>query len=449
MHAVKGRAVIFGTIAVTLFLWLGSKWYFDDWFINPYKYGAKSASLIATMLMVWSILLSTRLMIVEDFCGGLDKVYQLHKQLGKWTFYVILLHPLFLAADRLPDLIHFFSFFRLYEFNAGQYLVGHTVGIYTLMLMSGLIAITLWVKIPYHIWKWCHEWFGLVLILTIFHIMLVNADIAAYPALGIWIYGWLALAVIAFVYIRFFYFRFGPRFEYNISSIEVVEDAFEIWLAPTGTPMKFRPSQFVYAIFHNPKISSESHPYSIACGNNTQGRIKLGIKQAGDHTRNLSDLKKGDRVTLYGPYGHFSDKFLLKERESVLIGAGIGITPFLGMWDTVINNPKKYPKTHMFYVSRTEHEASFHNDVCFISIKKQFTDDNCRAHEPHEYELYLTKENGRFTATYIASKVGKIAAKNIFLCGPPPMMNALIAQFKALGVPNSHIITENFILLKS
>ena len=38
------------TVAITLSLWLGSKWYFNDWFENPYKYPAKLASLSATVL---------------------------------------------------------------------------------------------------------------------------------------------------------------------------------------------------------------------------------------------------------------------------------------------------------------------------------------------------------------------------------------------------------------
>jgi len=48
------------TVAVTLAVWLLSKWYYQDWFANPYKYPAKAASLTATILMCWCIVLSTR-----------------------------------------------------------------------------------------------------------------------------------------------------------------------------------------------------------------------------------------------------------------------------------------------------------------------------------------------------------------------------------------------------
>ena len=47
------------TIAITLAIWIGNKWYFNDWFDNPYKYPAKAASLAATVLLCWCVLLST------------------------------------------------------------------------------------------------------------------------------------------------------------------------------------------------------------------------------------------------------------------------------------------------------------------------------------------------------------------------------------------------------
>lgn len=42
--------------------------------------------------------------------------------------------------------------------------------------------------------------------------------------------------------------------------------------------------------------------------------------------------KKGEEVIAYGPYGMLSDAFLNSPRDCVCIGAGVGITPFIGMW---------------------------------------------------------------------------------------------------------------------
>lgn len=48
------------------------------------------------------------------------------------------------------------------------------------------------------------------------------------------------------------------------------------------------------------------------------------------------------------------------------------------------------------------------------------------------------------TAEKIMSSSGDVKDKDIFLCGPPPMMRALREQFRKLGVPNSRIHSEEF-----
>jgi predicted ferric reductase len=63
----------------------------------------------------------------------------------------------------------------------------------------------------------------------------------------------------------------------------------------------------------------------------------------------------------------------------------------------------------------------------------------------HHYELYLASRQGLITAEYVNRQVkGGVRDKNIFLCGPSPMVNSLIAQFNTLGVSDNQIIVEDF-----
>ena len=99
----------------------------------------------------------------------------------------------------------------------------------------------------------------------IVHISRFNADVAHYP-FTIWIYALLGLALGSFVYIRFLYRRWGPRFDYLVSGIERVGDILEVTFAPQEKKMDFRPGQFVYLVIRKKGITPEPHPYSIACG---------------------------------------------------------------------------------------------------------------------------------------------------------------------------------------
>ena len=458
------------TLALTMALWLVSKWHYGDWFANPWKYPAKTASLSATVLICWCVLLSSRARPIEDYFGGLDKVYQVHKRLGRWAFFLILAHPLFLAVDSLPNLPEFLGRLWFLPTGGDRYLQGHNLGVAVLLLMAALLTVTFWVKIPYHLWKRTHEWFGLVLLGAVAHVAAVDADIASYPLLGAWMYGSFGVAALSFLWIRFLYRFFGPRYRYRVEEIERQGDILKISFAPESRPMDFRPSQFVYLVVRREGISPEPHPYSIACGYNRESRFKLGIKKVGDHTRSLDLLEKGDPVDVYGPYGRFSDKFLSGSRDCVFVGGGIGITPFLGMWHVALHSEErifpeeatpalrkmhpenlknwKSPRVSLFYVCITEEQAGFDNEIRNEVIMSRFHGFKSFEERGHYYELYLASRSGLITAEYINAKVsGGVGDKYIFLCGPSPMVGALIKQFSDMGVSRDQIVIEDFNLL--
>jgi len=458
------------SVGVTLCLWLGSKWWYADWFTDPFQYPAKAASLTSTLLLCWCFFLSARWRLAENYFGGLDKTYQVHKRLGKWAFLLILVHPVFLAVHRLPDLVSFLAYLWFEPSGNDPYLLGKNLGVAAILPFAGLVIISLRRSVAYHVWKRLHEWMGLVLALTIAHVLLVDADIAAYPLLGIWMYGVLGLAAASFAYTRFLYPVLGPRRSFTVANVEPVGDVREFTLTPKDRPMDFKPSQFVYLMVRKPGITAEPHPYSIASGFSLSGTLKLGIKAVGDHTRSLALLGPGDNVDVYGPYGRFSDLFLNSPNACVFIGAGIGITPFIGMWHVALHteermsrsminerlrrvhpeivNDWKSPRVALFYISRTLEEASFDDD-----IKREVSQSPIRTLEElerqgHLYELYLSEAKGRFTAAYAATRLGEgFLDRNFFLCGPTVMMESLIDQLLEMGVPARRIVVEDFNLV--
>ena len=466
-----GQKTLFAWILVgiVLSLWIGSKWFEDDWFENPWKYPAKAASLSATSLMCLTVILSTRARILERWFGGLDKMYQAHKHLGRWAFYIICFHPLFLAMDRASEPAEFLRFFLPREgFSAPA--LGHTSGVILFALMFLLIALTLWFPPRYHIWKRSHEWFGAVLIIICAHIWWLDADIPAYPLLTAVMGLLLCAALLSFVYIRFLYRFIGPKYRYAVDKVEKIGAILELTFSPLDTKMNFWPSQFVYLVVHKKGISPEPHPYSIACGYNLEARFKLGIKQEGDHTRTLDLLESGDRATVYGPYGCFSRAFLQSRRDCLFIGGGIGITPFLGMWHVALHSEErlpesdvpmelkqmhpeiirtwKSPRVHLIYVCRNPEDASFDDDIrmeVLTSIHRGFSALEKRG---HVYDLYLSGEKGRITGEIIRQMLRRdLLNRDIFLCGPTLMIDDLHAQFREMGVPEKQIHIEDFNLV--
>jgi predicted ferric reductase len=340
-----GYSVVAASVLITLLLWIGSRWYFDEWYDDPFLYVAKLGSLPATLLMCWAFVFSTRFFWVRWLFGGLDKVYAAHAKIGKITFFVLLLHPIFLAMHRLPDVAAYFS----YLWFSPQWV--RNTGIIALVLFTLLVVMTISVKVAYHRWKITHNFFGLVLLLVIWHIVLADGDITRYPLLRFWFTSWLLLALASYVYIRVLYRFFGPLYDYTVIGNESRGDVMELILAPANPHrrMKHQPAQFAYVAFRSPHIGPESHPYTVSSPPGTD-HLRMSIKALGDYTNQLHKVQPGTRAEIWGPYGYFSD-YLFEHpgKESVFIAGGIGITPFLSILEDELFQKHDQRMTCLYY----------------------------------------------------------------------------------------------------
>lgn len=425
--------VIGGSVLLTLIIWLMSKWYYNDWFTHPYKYVAKTASLSGSILMCWTLLLAARLRMLENAFGGLDKIYRVHKVVGRAAFWIIMIHPLFLACNDDCDIkatIAYFHFQQDIGFNLGLLALGS-------FILMMILAVCYF--LPYHIWKALHAGMGVVFVLSMLHAILIDKDIARYPLLSLWFYSFVGLSFLSYLYYRFLYPYIGPRFDYVIKNIAYTESVMEIDLTPLAEKMHYYPGQFVYMKCHSPHIRPETHPYSLASLCEAEGGVRLGIKRVGDHTETLSSLKEGDKITLLGPYGKFGEKFLAAEKECVFIGAGIGITPFVSMWEMALL-VEKFPPVHLFYVNADEYDASFDNRLKDSAIRAQYKGHEHFQERGHSYELFI----GHITAHYLAEKVKNLKECYVFICGPLSLRKDLTKQLKKEGVSYENIISEDF-----
>ena len=90
----------------------------------------------------------------------------------------------------------------------------------------------------------------------------------------------------------------------------------------------------------------------------------------------------------------------------------------------------------MFYVVNTESELI---DYKGLSQLSSFPERNFRL-----LPYISDQQEGYISAEHIISQVGSLNATDIFICGPPGMMNSLKKQFTAAGVPKRSIHTEEF-----
>ncbi len=384
--------------------------------------------LVGMTLFALTFILSTRINFIEDIFGGLDKVYTVHGILGGVALMLVLFHPILLVLKFIPSNI---SLAASYLLPSSYWSVNF--GIIALLGLILLIAVTLFSKIKYNKWKFSHEFLGLVFIFAVFHIFLVRG-VASRDNIfnGYYLYAAIVslIGLGAFAYSLFIKNRFIKNAVYRIKNIEQKKDVFTIEMIPDHKPISYKSGQFIYVRFYNERISDEAHPFSIASKSDSPV-IKIIVKKLGDYTGRLEHLKMGDKVSIEGPYGRFNCDLKKKNEEQVWIAGGIGITPFIGMFEDLENCPVKVDLYHS-----VKHESDFINN-------KELSEENNKS-KNFRFIPWNSHERGYLTAEHISKISGNLKGKSFYICGPEAFKNSIIRGLIKAGVNSDNIHEEAF-----
>jgi len=193
--------------------------------------------------------------------------------------------------------------------------------------------------------------------------------------------------------------------------------------------IKHEPGQFVQVSLPG---FGES-PISIC--SDSKKHIKLNIREVGNVTKALSNLRKGDTVFLRGPYGNGYPMELLKGKGVIIIGGGCGVAPLKGVIDYILNNKEDYKELQLFLGYRSEQDIIFKKDV--KEWEKKFhvhmTLDK-KAHTKICYDM----RTGFITD---ALKENNLTSENkiVLICGPPIMMKFTVDALKEKGFKENQI----------
>jgi len=424
-----GYAVVVASLLITFMLWLGKMWWAEDLYDNPWKYPAKIGSHGTLILICWAFILATRFRAVESLFGGLDKVYLAHRRIGECAFFLIFLHPIFLAVAYAESVG---GFFRYLWFSDDWV---RNTGLIALLAFIVLVVLSIYVKIAYHRWKRTHDLFGVLLILIVIHTVLAGGEIMRYPVLTVWHGGWVVVALAAYGYIRFFYRYIGPQYDYETKMVRAVGNAItEIYLVPVGRPLQPGPGQFVYISIDGDAVSKEPHPFSLSSTPEEQ-HLRLSIKRLGDWTQDVSQIAVGKPTRIWGPYGHFSKTLLDRpDLPAVMIGGGIGITPFL----SIVGSEAfagRLGETNLIYSVPNEAAAVYRAELL----------ERCRTLPQLTFKQHCSDTEGFIDLSYLASTLNRPLVEHIFMiCGPPPMLAALRSILLDANVTARQIVVEDF-----
>jgi predicted ferric reductase len=384
--------------------------------------------LIGITMFALTFVLSTRIKIIEDIFGGLDKVYIVHGIFGGTALILLLFHPIFLVLRFIPEQI---SLAASYLLPSSHWSVNF--GIIALIGMIILIYITLFLRMKYHRWKFTHEFLGLVFLFAVLHMFLVRWDASGDLIFrGYYIYAAIIsiIGLGAFSYSLFLKNRLVKNAVYSVKKIELHRDKFIIEMIPEHKPIDYKSGQFIFIRFYNKNLSKEAHPFSIA-SKSRDYVIRIVVKKLGDFTEKLEHLKAGDKVSIEGPYGRFHFKNY-PGKNQVWIAAGIGIVPFLGMAEDLKDNSDK--KIDLYYTAK--------EDSDFVAY--EMLSDAGRNIKGFRFIPWDSSKKGWITAEDIRKISGNFEDKEFFFCGPGRFKESLIHKIIKAGAKKNNIHEEVF-----
>ncbi len=158
----------------------------------------------------------------------------------------------------------------------------------------------------------------------------------------------------------------------------------------------------------------------------------------------IFNLKKGDKVTVSGPYG----EFFIKEtdREMIYIGGGAGMAPMRSHLFHLFHTLKTGRKVSFWYGARSKREMfyddqfkkiekDFPNFTYEVALSEPMKEDNWQGHTGFIHQVlhdeYLGNHEDPTEVEY-------------YMCGPPPMINACDNMLDSLGVEKEMIAYDSF-----
>lgn len=198
---------------------------------------------------------------------------------------------------------------------------------------------------------------------------------------------------------------------------------------PAG--INFLPGQAADVSLNKPSYENELRAFTFT-SLPSDNYLEFFIKTYPSHkgvTDQMLNLTSGDSLFIGDVFGDIHYK-----KEGVFIAAGAGITPFLAIFKA-LNKQDKLQQNKLLFANKTA------GDIIQYDYLNQLLGAN--------FVNVLSEEKKEgFLHGYITKEIIQSQIENkdctFYLCGPPPMMDAVIVQLKELGVNDIDIVKEPF-----
>lgn len=384
-------------------------------------------ALLGFVFLFFQYVFSAKIKWIERGIG-LDHLFAIHRVSGVIGLLLIAGHPIPLF---LSDLMQGYR-----PAISAPKLVGFTT-LLLLLLGAGAAIFAGRLRLKYETWKAIHWLNYLALPLGVGHSLVLGSDVAGTALKFFWI---TLLALYFLILPSKLWRRFRMR-RHPYRVVRVTQETHDTWsLAFQGEPLAHRPGQFLIVQLVRRGRVSEPHPFTIASSPSSDV-LQITVKQVGDFTATIGETQVGDAALIDAPYGVFS--YTRHDAPSlVFIAGGIGITPFMSMLrDMCARGIQR--KVLLIWGNKTERDIPFRQELEEMAAKLQ----SLRVIHVLSRQEDWPGEKGYVDTARLRRLLGEQAdIAQVFLCGPPVMMDKVLQSLRELGIPRRRIHYERFAL---
>ena len=391
--------------------------------------------LLGTYAILVELLLMSRIGWVERVIG-FDRLAVWHRWTGFATVVLLVVHAVTITLG--------------YAAGAHRTVLGETgdfVRHYPDVLMS-IVGLVLFIavgvasvravrsRVSREAWYAVHLYAYLAVALSFAHQLAVGTDFADDTLARVW---WIALyvlvggAILSWRVARPILFNARHRLRVHDVRVEAA-DVVSLYLSGRELDrVQAAAGQWFLWRFLTGTRWAKAHPFSLSAAPDGQ-LLRITVKALGDDTAWMQNLRPGIRVFAEGPYGTFTAE-RRTQRRVALIAGGIGITPIRALLEQL---PAPPGDVTLLYRSAAECDITFRDELDALARQGRVEVRHLVGPEIGD------DETDRLGVPALRRHLPDITDCDVFVCGPPVMVDVVRRRLAAIGVPRAQVHFERF-----
>lgn len=391
---------------------------------------AQLSGLLTSMAGILGIVLVARPRSLER-AFGLDRLFVWHRYLGETMALLLGVHVAAGVVEWAQGPAGYWNALR--DATGRQpYMAGATVG----ALLVGVVTVTslrsIRNRMAYETWWFVHLTAYFALAISFSHQVVAGADFAD-DAVARWFWGGIHLVALGMLV----WCRWGTTLTSMLRPLELrslerlTDDTVTMRLAgPTLRSIEAEAGQFFIIRPLTRGMWWHAHPYSLSATPTTSG-IEFSIKDRGDASRAIAQLRPGTKIAVEGPYGIGTPE-AAAGKPMLFIAGGIGIAPIRALMQRLPANSRPV----LLYRAHASHDLVHLDELTALAAR---TGGEVRT-LVGPTAMLTTKDP--FGAAALTAACPDVADRVAVLCGPERLIAAARRGLLDCGVAATDIHYE-------